>query len=187
MISGMKRIAAVLVLCMMATAAAAQCGFKSEPVAERHWYRSEGWKLPGIDSGSKPIPVNFNMKARFWSEGMTASVIQLSEPYVVFPGGVFEEDGKAMKTEARTLAVARGWVKRWEINGKVYAYSYTLHDVRGSWIKGKFVLREGGLLCMFSVAFVDDKGDGVFRLMTNAHPDFAHPPALPEWALKPKG
>jgi hypothetical protein len=96
---------------------------------------------------------------------------------VSFPAAVFEENGKPKKMQARTVGLHM--LLRWEIYGKPYAYSYDL------WPEG--------LLCTFSVDLVDDKGDGIFRLLVSpGHimqgeiTELGHrgpqAPRLPEWA-----
>ncbi len=154
----------------------AQCGFVAEPVAVTSRHRSEGWKLPGVRDGkvSRPLNVMINGKAPLWPNGVTVSEIVHDKGYhVTFPAAVFEENGKPQKMRTRILGLHR--LLRWELDGKPYAYSYELWP--------------DGLFCDFSVDIVDDKGDGVFRLMESPghliHSLNPQPPALPTWEKKP--
>jgi hypothetical protein len=36
----------------------ALCGFKVKPVTEANWYRSEGWRLPGLQDANSIEKVN---------------------------------------------------------------------------------------------------------------------------------
>ena len=181
----MRTMLAVLVACCCSLAALAQCHFVAKPVAMTGWYRSEGWALPGIADGKivGPASARINDKPPAWPEGITISVIEHDPGYrVSFPEAVFQENGVQMKMEARSIPL--NGLYRWEIFGKPYAYSYDLwpDDVG----------------CAFSADFMDDKGDGVFRVMASpghlGRREFTkdggyrepQPPPLPEWASKPK-
>jgi hypothetical protein len=166
----MRTMLAVLAMFCFCVPMLAQCGFVAEPVSENRWYRSSGWELPGAKSGKIiPTEVIINGKPPAWPEGMRVSVIVHRKGYHAnFPAAVFEEAGQPKKMKARSLTLQQ--LLRWEIKGKVYAYSYTLVPDRS--------------LYVFSVDIVDDRGDGVFRLMTDRSLRFS-PPALPEWAKKP--
>jgi hypothetical protein len=67
---------------------------------------------------------------------------------------------------------------RLEMNGHVVAYSYGLIPVVAHREKGKWVV-ESELACIFFATFIDDKGDGVFRIL--ARSEFT-PDLVPMWA-----
>lgn len=119
-----------------------------------------------------PVKVKVEGKQPHWPEGITVSAT--ANPFSAhFPEAVFDENGTTKKMVARTIGVKV--IYRWEINGKPYAYSYTLFpsDVR----------------CFFTVDFIDDRGDGVFRRMTlpgHASVTLGPPPSLPQWVRMPK-
>ncbi len=139
--------------------------------------------MPGVNDHAHPskqrsdivfMPVTFADKGKRLGlpDGVTvsATVDQFSAH---FPEAVFAENGISKKMLARTVDVKV--IYRWEINGRPYAYSYTL------------IPRD--LLCFFTVDFVDDKGDGIFRVMTSpghASITLGAPPPVPEWARRPK-
>lgn len=180
----MRTSLAMLLACFWSAPLLAQCGFVAESVAATTWYRNEGWSPPGVTDGEAvgPISVRIDGRATLWPHGVTVSEIRHERSYrVTFPAAIFTEDGKRKGTARRTLGLHG--LFRWEIDGKPYAYSYDL------WPEG--------LLCTFSVDLVDDKGDGLFRVMatpghimqgkiTSTGQHVApQPPPLPEWARKP--
>jgi hypothetical protein len=64
----------------------------------------------------------------------------------------------------------------------VFAYSYSLIPISKAYKQqGKWVY-EGELACMFYGTFIDDKGDGTFRVLV---PDTLKPELIPMWA-KPR-
>lgn len=159
--------------------ACAQCGFAFEPASEVRWYRSEGWSIPGLKDAKSILPANLIVdgKPTLWPfpDGLTFSVVQHEYGYyVTFPEVIFVEDGKRTMMLSRTFLLYQ--LVRWEINGKAYAYSY--------------VLGPRDVACTANIDIIDDKGDGVYRVMTpNGHTIRGKdtiPPPLPEWAIPPK-
>lgn len=161
----------------------AQCHFEAVPVAASVWYRSTGWNMPGVNyhpRSLKPRSDIVFMPVTVKDEGMRpglpdgVTVSATVSPFSAhFPEAVFAENGISKKMLARTVDVKV--IYRWEIHGRPYAYSYTL------------IPRD--LLCFFTVDFMDDKGDGIFRVMTSpghAAITLRAPPPVPEWARKPK-
>jgi hypothetical protein len=155
----------------------AQCGFIGKPVAANEWYRSEGWSLPGVADAKQVAPVNItlNGEAFNWPAGVELAALIHPKKYVVsFPAALFETGGAKQIMSARRLQL--GYLYRWEFHGNVYAYSYEL------------IPRDLG--CLFSIDLVDDRGDGVFRVMRLDGHAFRLPkngyPAVPDWAKKPK-
>jgi hypothetical protein len=155
----------------------AQCGFHVEPATATHWYREQGWQLPGLNDAKRiaPLRLEVNGAEKAWPAGISVSAIIHDDGYdVQFPEAVFDEDGSSKKMLAATFELK--WMFRWEFEGKPYAYSYELwpHDVG----------------CSESIDIIDDRGDGKFRLMTSpGHASFgqhAVPPPVPERFISPK-
>lgn len=135
--------------------ASAQCGFAFEPASEVRWYRSEGWSIPGLNDAKAILPANLVVdgKPSSWSmpDGITFSMVWHENGYhVTFPEAIFIEENKRTKMLSRSFLLYQ--MVRWEINGKVYAYSYSLGPL--------------DVACMAYIDIIDDKGDGVFRVMT---------------------
>jgi len=171
------RVFAFFIVCLwFSPLARSQCRFVVEPVADMSGYRNEGWELPGVEDG-KPLIVTLNGERMTWPGGVTVSAIGHNRSYphyhVSFPEAVYEDHGVRMKMRPKKVGVVI--ILQWEVNGKPYAYSYELAP--------------DDVLCTFSVDFVDDKGDGVFRVMNSpGHPlrgRKTQPPAVPDWARKP--
>jgi len=124
-----------------------------------------------------PVKLTVDGKPTPWSfpDGVTFSIVQHEYGYhLTFPEAIFVEGGKRTKMLSRTFLLYQQ--VRWEIKGKAYAYSY--------------LLGPRDVLCTANIDIIDDKGDGVFRVMTpNGHTIWGAktvPPPLPEWATPPK-
>ena len=74
-------------------------------------------------------------------------------------------------------AVVRAAIIRWEMNGKTFAYSYGLVPLSAHRIKEKWVV-DGEAGCSFDVTFIDDRGDGVFRVLV---PTSMREDLVPDW------
>ena len=173
---------AVLIGSCLAAHCAAQCGFAIVPAADTHWYREQGWPIPGLSDakGFAKIHRTVDGKPKDWvfPEGITVSWVAHPDNYhVQFPDAIFDDNGSQKRMLARSFKLYQ--MVRWEMNGTPYAYSYELgpHDVA----------------CMATVDIIDDRGDGKFRLMaspghtlTVAPGHDPVPPPVPEWLQKPK-
>ena len=171
-----------LMACALAFPCAGQCGFAIVPAADTHWYRNEGWPIPGLSDAKGFANIHRTIDGKpndwVWPEGITVHWVVHDEGYdVQFPDAVFEDNGSRKRMLPRSFRVYQ--MVRWEMNGIPYAYSYELgpHDVA----------------CLASVDIIDDVGDGKFRLMTSpGHTLFSapghnpEPPPIPEWLKKPK-
>jgi hypothetical protein len=167
----------MVVGCCWLLPASAQCGFAIVPAADVSWYRDAGWATPGVADAKSIAKVNLiiNGKPYVWPDGITVSAIVHDHDYrVSFPESIFDENGAHKKMISNTFQLGR--LLRWEMNGKVYAYSYVLLPL--------------DVACMATIDIVDDKGDGEFRLMTPVGHAFMGgnptPPPVPEWLNKPK-
>jgi hypothetical protein len=154
-----------------------QCGFAIEPTAATHWYREDGWQLPGLDDAKAvgPLHLIINDVPEVLPEGITVSIFVHEDDYrVQFPEAIFEDNSAHEKMLPRSFHLKQ--LVRWEMYGTPYAYSYYLlpYDVA----------------CIATVDIIDDRGDGKFRLMTSpGHSIMARnpaPPPVPEWLKKPK-
>lgn len=69
-------------------------------------------------------------------------------------------------------------VLRWLINDRIVAYSYGLTPMTAHQDQGKWII-DNEAASVFDVTFIDDKGDGIFRVMV--HGPFP-PDLVPSWA-----
>ena len=153
-----------------------QCGFAIEPAADVHWYRADGWQLPGLNDAKAIRKINrtINGKAWNWPDGISVSLVQHDDDYrVLFPEAVFEDGGVNKRMLDRSFVLKQ--LLRWEINGKPYAYSYYLWPL--------------DIACIATVDIIDDRGDGKFRVMNSpGHTILGRnptPPPLPKWLSDP--
>ena len=152
------------------------CDFQYDPVSATRYYRQEGWKLPGADASvmlsaptnlsGLPIPKERIPEAGF--EIINAGVVE-------FPAQQFQLDGAKQRMRAAHYGAR---ILKWTINSRTVAYSYGLIPVTAHREKGEWVVdSEAG--CIFDATFIDDKGDGVFRVMVPG-PFAAN--LVPSWA-----
>lgn len=176
----MKAVLKLALTTMLFVTAALPCDFKYEPAAASKYYRAEGWKLPGTDDFVRmgkprspyvildlhPVP---DAQARYLAH---------ADPYIVeFPAQTFTLDGTTQKMRP---VLAKAVVVRWEVHGKVVAYLYGLTPVSAKKQSGKWVI-ESEMTCIFTGTFIDDKGDGVFRVLV---PGPLTPDLIPSWVRK---
>ena len=74
----------------------------------------------------------------------------------------------------RAIAV----IARISFGGKVVAYSYGLIPVSARRSNGHWVIQDE-MACVFTATFIDDKGDGVFRILSRGP---LTPDLVPLWA-----
>jgi hypothetical protein len=162
------------------------CDFRYDPASVPRFYREEGWNLPGINDDDPQVKVNLYGippldLLRSVPEAKAYPLRRDEDHYVVeFPTEEFLLDNE--RKRMRSL-VAKASIVRWEISGKVVAYSYSLIPITRAYKKsGKWVY-EGEVACMFYGTFIDDKGDGVFRTLV---PGSLSPELIPLWAKPPR-
>jgi hypothetical protein len=160
----------------------AQCGFAIVPAADTHWYREQGWPIPGLDDAKGFAKIHLTVDGKPEQlplpDGVTVAwVVHGDDYYVRFPDAVFDQNGSPMRMLARSFKLYE--MLRWEMNGTPYAYSYELGPL--------------DIACSATVDIIDDRGDGKFRLMTSpGHPMIGpassgyEPPPVPAWLQKPK-
>jgi len=176
----MRRIALLLAVLWPVPLAASGCGFQFEPVADFRYVRDEGWDLPGVadfdpsapvrEPGMYPVKNIPGAKAYALPHRENPSIIE-------FPVQVFQLDGTRNRMRA---AQVRAAIVRWEINGKTFAYSYGLVPVSAHRVRGKWVV-DSELLCIFDATFIDDRGDGVFRILV---PTTLREDLVPAWVKR---
>jgi hypothetical protein len=166
----------ILLIVLALGPSALACDLKYDPAAAPHYYREKGWKLPGIKDF---IPYTAGQPHEFpligSVPGAKTSIIEHEFPYVItFPAQEFVVNGTRQRM--RQMQV-KATIVRWEIGDRVVAYSYGLTPVSAHKKHGKWVITsEVG--CIFTVTFVDDRGDGIFRLLV---PNVFAPDIVPLW------
>jgi len=162
------------------------CGFRYDPASVPRFYREEGWSLPGIHDDDPRVKANLygtpplGDVLRAMPEAKAHLLRRDEDHYVVsFPAQVF-----VLGTERKEMrpVLAKATIVRWEINGKIVAYSYGLIPISKAYKKAGRWIYEGELACIFNATFINDKGDGVFRTLV---PDTLRPELVPEWAKLP--
>lgn len=169
----MKAAVALFIALAATTPSVAACRLQYDPVAVVQFYRQEGWELPGL--------ANVNLKAHTSTYDLPplldvlrnvpnskASLLPLDDKHRIIrmPKQVFELNG--IHQTMRPF-VAKATIVRVEVNGKIVAYSYGLIPINDGVESG----------CIFFANFIDDKGDGVFRLLV---PDALTKDLIPAWA-----
>ncbi len=164
-------------VCACAIPCLAQCGFEVEPAEFTHWYRNEGWPLPGLTDAKMIRPFNITVGGRQqpWPEGIAASLIEHDKDYQVkFPTMVFDDNGSRKKLRHGNFYLEQ--LLRWSYRGRTYAYSYYLYPPNSA--------------CDSMVEIIDDRGDGKFRslipTMLSIMSGNPRPPPVPEWLNRPK-
>jgi hypothetical protein len=163
------------------------CEFRYDAASLPHFYREEGWSLPGVrddDPHVKPIQYGIPRLDYVLTVVPEAKAYLLrrdQDHYVVnFPDQIF-----VLGSERKRMhpLLAKATIIRWEISGKVVAYSYGLIPITKAYKRNGVWRYKGELACIFYGTFIDDKGDGVFRTLV---PDTLRPELIPAWAMPPK-
>ena len=171
-----KAFSAAITLIVLSTAAAA-CGVNSEPIAALQWYREAGWHLPDL-KGTWSAPA----AAGSWLPGVTVRTLTVRKQVLEFAPEEFVVDGERRRTQHHLEVLARNFLVRYEMNGRVFAYVYPLTTVRAR-RQGKNWKILATAACEASVTYVDDRGDGVFRRLA---PNGLSPELIPQWVGKPR-
>ena len=138
------------------------CEFQHDPAALPHYYRADGWQLPGISEfnpSTKSDALGSPTVAQI--PGAVFRVLPHEDPYIVsFPAVSFDLNGSGKRM--RPL-LAKAKILRIEVDGKIVAYTYALIPVweahKNS--KGEWVIK-GEAACIFTATFIDDRGMGFF-------------------------
>ena len=162
------------------------CNFSYDPASAPAFVREEGWYLPGVNDDDPNVKANVYGLPPLPSSvravpGVKARLLRRDEDHYVvdFPAQVF-----SISNERKHMhpMLAKASIVRWELNGHVFAYSYGLIPVRKAYKRDGRWIYEGELGCVFHATFIDDKGDGVFRIMTT---DVLSPALIPQWVKPP--
>ena len=165
-------LAVISVVLALGASAARACNFEYDPISVQQYYREQGWTLPGI----KHLPASGRRSAGNY--GLTREPVPgLGANIVEFPPQEFIVQGGRKKMRAMQ---ARVRVVRWMMNGRTVGYAYELSPVMARRVQGEWVV-EGALACDFWATFVDDKGDGVFRVLA---PVAFRDELVPLWAKR---
>lgn len=158
------------------------CDFQYDPAATQRYYRADGWSLPGTtDFNPHATPRLAETPVFRPVQDAVAELLPHDEyPYIIeFPAQVFLLNGARQRM--RPMQVKAGIV-RWKVNGRVIAYSYGLIPVGAHKVDGKWKV-EWEMGCIFTATFIDDTGDGVFRVLV---PGPLTANLVPLWARPPK-
>ena len=182
-IAAMWRIGIFAALQLVAPVAVAQgCGFHYDPIATPQYYRASGWALPGTsDFKTSTTPPTSILAMIGKIPGTVAETLLLDESHDVIelPAQEFVQDGARKKMRA---AQFKAGIVRWEVEGHVIAYSYILVPAEAHRTNGKWQI-DAEAACIFTGTFVDDVGDGVFRLLV---PGTLKADLIPRWARRAK-
>ena len=152
------------------------CDFQYDPVAIQTFYRTEGWLLPGVADFSSTIK---SVTSGAPIEGAVAEVLSHHEDsYIVeFPAQEFVLKG--LRQRMRPMQV-KATIVRWTNRRHVIAYSYSMIPVKAYKVNGSWkVVAE--VACVFTGTFIDDKGDGVFRVLVKGPLTTA---LIPNWVRR---
>lgn len=154
--------------------AAFACEFHYDPASTPQYYRSEGWKLPGA-AGTRGLSQPTSM-----GDAKAYLVTPGESPYIAaFPAQEFALNGSRQRMRA---SLVKATIVRWEVAGRAVAYSYSMIPVMAHRKDGKWIV-DAVAACIFWATFVDDKGDGIFRVLVPA--PFAAD-LVPLWARRKK-
>jgi hypothetical protein len=176
------RLGLLIVWLIAAPAAfAGACHFEYDPISLPTYYRTEGWALLGItDFNPAATPRVAELPPIKRVPGAVAELLPHDEyPYVIeFPAQEFVlNDTRQMMRSAQVKAA----IVRWKVDGHIIAYSYGLIPVKARRVNGKWDI-QSEVGCIFTATFIDDKGEGVFRVLI---PGGLTVDLIPRWA-KPK-
>jgi len=171
----------VLVLLLLFSPVLLACEFEYSPAAIPQFYRAEGWTLPGArDFNPRATAQIYGGPIHGPIPGATARRLQHDEyPYIIeFPAQEFVLDGARKRMHSMQVKAS---IVRWDVGERVVAYSYRLIPVVAYRKNGKWVIASEAA-CIFDATFIDDKGDGVFRVLVRGA---LTPGLVPHWA-KPR-
>jgi hypothetical protein len=175
----MRYLGAVVLLLLFSPALLA-CDFEYSPAAIPQFYRAEGWTLPGTaDFNPRATARIYGAPIRVPIPGATAHLLPHDDyPYIIeFPAQEFVLDGARKRMHQIQV---KATIIRWDVGERVVAYSYGLIPVVAHRDKGKWVIASE-LGCIFDATFIDDKGDGIFRVLVRGA---LTPDLVPTWAKR---
>jgi hypothetical protein len=166
----------VLSVLLLASTAVMACALKFDPISTPRYYRADGWALPGVSDykSTAPFPNSF-LVLLGTVPGTTTEMLLQRDDVTEFPSQEFVVDGARKRMRAAQYEAA---LARWIIGGHTIAYSYIMVPVEAHKENGKWKV-EGRAGCIFTATFVDQDGDGVFRLLV---PGTLKSDLIPRWA-----
>jgi hypothetical protein len=177
--SAMRFLRTTVALLLFSPAVLA-CDFEFSPAAIPQFYRAQGWILPGTtDFNPRATPRSYGAPVRGEVPGAKARLLSHDEdPYIIeFPAQEFILDGA--RNRMHSIQV-KATIVRWDVGDRVVAYSYGLIPVVAHRKNGKWVVTSE-LGCIFDATFLDDKGDGIFRVLVRG---VLTPDLVPLWAKR---
>jgi hypothetical protein len=169
----------LIFLALVLSPLASACDLKYGPAASMQFVRPEGWKLPGVQSSTRLNPGHAFLSSDV--PGVTAALLRDRSSYIAeFPAQVFLLNGTRQRLQAFT---AKATVLRFQVNGRTFAYGYSLVPVLAHRSHGRWIV-DGELACVFDITFIDDRGDGAFRVLTHNR---LSPEMIPAWVRRPPG
>jgi hypothetical protein len=172
-----------ILLLAITAAGSTGCRFNYDPVSAPQYYREEGWTLPGTKDFNPSAQPNLGLVPRVYHIPDVVNELLTHNEYsyvVEFPAQLFTLGG--IPERMRQL-VAKAAIVRFKVRGRVIAYSYGLAPISARHKADGLRVVEGEGGCMFEATFIDDKGDGVFRILV---PGPLTNELVPAWAKKPE-
>jgi hypothetical protein len=164
----------VLVTLMVGPLAAA-CELKYSPADSMKLIRPEGWQLPGVMGASPAKAEPYHAPDL---PGVEVTVLRDRKSFIAqFPEQLFLLDGARQHLQP---FLAKATVLRFQVQGKTFAYGYSLIPVRAHKKNGRWIV-DGEQKCIFGITFIDDRGDGVFRVLAR---NWLTPELIPEWVQR---
>lgn len=161
--AAMKCLVYMAAVLSLASAARA-CSFEYSPATISRYYRAEGWKLPGTEDFD-PAATHIIGAPVLSVPGARTFRLPHSDPFVIdFPDQTFRLNDLPQRMHAMRVMVS---IVRWEVRHHVVAYSYSMVPVSAHQEAGKWKV-DAEAACIFNATFIDDKGDGVFRLLVSS-------------------
>ena len=139
------------------------CDFQFSPATSPQFYREQGWILPGTtDFNPRATPRSYGAPMGQVPGAKARLLSHDEDPYIVdFPAQEFIVDGARQRMHSIQV---KATIVRWDVGDRVVAYSYGLIPVVAHRKNGKWVVTSE-MACIFDATFIDDKGDGVFRVL----------------------
>ena len=171
----MRYAAIVLMSWLLLSGIAIACSFKTAPVALERYYRESGWAIPGLSDAKLSI------LHKDVVDGLTYREITHPTPYLAkVPSQEFEQGQKRGRMTDQLMQIED--MARYEYEGRIVAYSYRFTPASGH-LAGKKWVVDSEAACEFFATYIDEKGDGIFRLLVT---DEMRTEFIPQWARKPK-
>jgi hypothetical protein len=165
-----------LVVLNLRVPAALACEFQYDTVSTPRYYREEGWSLPGTKAfNSSTVHSDKSSPAESIGGAMGQALVHESPNVVNFPAQEFLLKGVRQRMRAAQVQVG---IVRWVLHGHTIAYSYSLNPIAAHRENGKWII-DSMAACIYFATFIDDKGDGVFRVLV---PDRFTAELVPLWA-----